>query len=151
MREKIISLNRRAYHDYNVVDSLETGIVLSGTEIKSIREGKITLQHAYAKPEGGELWLYNVHIAPYDKGNRYNHPVDRPRKLLLHREEINRLIGKVAEKGFTLVPLRVYLKNGLAKIELGLGKGKRIYDKRRSIIERETEREMERAMKRYHP
>jgi SsrA-binding protein len=107
------------------------------------------LQHAYAKPEREELWLYNAHIAPYENGNRYNHPVDRPRKLLLHRQEINWLIGKSVEKGFTLVPLRVYLKNGLAKIELGLGKGKKIYDKRRSIIERETEREMERAMKQH--
>ena len=144
---KTITLNRRARHDYEIMESFEAGIVLTGTEIKSIREGKVSLQGAFAKPGRGELWLLGAHIAQYKQGNRYNHEPGRPRKLLLHHDEINRLAGKSTEKGFTLVPLRLYLKNGIAKVELGLARGKKLYDKRQSIARREAEREMERVIK----
>ncbi len=146
---KTITLNRKAYYDYNIEESIEAGIALTGTEIKSIRAGKVNLSHSYAKPERGELWLLNAHIAHYEGGNRYNHEPACPRRLLLHRIEINRLVGKVAEKGFTLVPLRLYLKNGIAKVELGLARGKKLYDKRQSIARRESEREIGRTLKEY--
>ena len=142
-----MTLNRRAYHDYSIEESIEAGLVLKGTEIKSLRAGKANLSQAYARLEGGELWLFNAHIAHYEGGNRYNHEPTRPRKLLLHRTEINKLAGKAAEKGFTMVPLKLYLKNHRAKLELGLGKGKRLHDKRQSIARRETDREIERAIK----
>ena len=145
--EKIITLNRKAYHDYNIEESIEAGIVLTGTEIKSLRAGKVSLRQAHAKPEKGELWLIGAHIAQYEGGNRYNHEPTRARKLLLHRDEINRLVGKVTEKGFTLVPLKLYLKNHLAKVELGLARGKKLYDKRHTIVQRQTEREIERVVK----
>lgn len=144
---KVVTVNRKAYHDYNIVESIEAGIALTGTEIKSIRAGRVSLREAYAKPEKGELWLFNAHIAQYEGGNRYNHEPTRPRKLLLHRDEINDLLGKLARKGFTLVPLRLYLKKGIAKVEIGLARGKKLYDKRRSIIEREVDREMDRVVK----
>lgn len=144
---KTISLNRKAHHDYKIDDSLEAGIVLTGTEIKSVRAGKVNLSASFARPEEGEIWLYNAHIAPYEAGNRYNHEPTRPRKLLLHRIEINKLMEKSAEKGLTLVPLRLYLKKGLAKVELGLGKGKKLYDKRQTISQRQTKREIERTLK----
>lgn len=144
---KTITFNRKAYHDYTIEESLEAGIVLTGTEIKSVRAGKVSLREAYAKMDNGELWLFNSHVAPYEKGNRYNHEVYRPRKLLLHHQEIDKIIGRAAQKGYTLVPLKLYLKKGIAKVELGIAKGKKLYDKRRSIAERETEREIERRIK----
>jgi len=144
---KMITLNRKAYHDYNIEESTEAGIVLSGTEIKSLRAGKVSLSQSFAKLEKGELWLLNAYIAPYEAGNRYNHQPTRPRKLLLHRDEIDRLVGKATQKRFTLVPLRLYLKKGLAKVELGLARGKRLYDKRESIAQRQAEREIERTLK----
>ena len=144
---KTITLNRRAYHDYNIEESIEAGIVLSGTEIKSLRAGKVSLPQSFAKLENGELWLFNSYIAPYEEGNRYNHEPTRPRKLLLHRYEIDRLMGQAAKKGFTLVPLRLYLKKGLAKVELGLARGKKLYDKRQVLAQRQTEREIERTLK----
>lgn len=147
MTVKRISLNRKAYHDYDIWHSVEAGMVLTGTEIKSIRAGKVNLRDSYAHPEGGELWLFNAHIARYEGGNRYNHEPTRPRKLLLHRGQIDELSGKVTQKGFTIVPLKLYLKNGIAKVELGLAKGRRLHDKRQSLARREAEREMERAMK----
>ncbi|MCS7220395.1 MAG: SsrA-binding protein SmpB [Anaerolineae bacterium] len=147
MAIKTIATNRKAYHDYEVVDTLEAGIVLTGTEIKSIREGRVNLRDGFAIIRGGEVWLLNVHIAPYPGGNRQNHEPRRERKLLLHRREINRLAGRVQEKGWTLVPLRLYLKDNKAKIELGLVRGKREYDKREAIAKREAEREVQREMK----
>jgi SsrA-binding protein len=144
---KIVAVNRRATHDYFIDDRVEAGIVLTGTEIKSIRAGRVNLREGYARITGGEAWLINVHIAPYEQGNRYNHEPLRERKLLLHRDEINGLIGKVKQRGYTLIPLQLYLKRGRAKIELGLGRGKREYDKRESISKREAQREIERGLK----
>jgi len=126
---------------------MEAGIVLTGTEIKSIRAGRASLGDAYVRPEGGELWLLNAHIARYEAGSYLSHEPMRPRKLLLHRKEINALTSKLAEKGFTLVPLRLYIKDSVAKVEVALAKGKKLYDKRESIIRREAEREMGRAVK----
>jgi len=148
MTIKNVGLNRRAYHDYDISESVEAGIVLNGNEIKSIRDGKVSIREAYAHPRDGELWLYNAHIAHYTKGNRYDHEPTRPRKLLLHRRQIDELAGKVTQKGFTLVPLKLYIKNGIAKIELGLARGKKLHDKRESLARRQADREMERAMKR---
>jgi SsrA-binding protein len=147
MKAKIISLNRKAYHDYVIEESVEAGISLTGTEIKSVRAARVNLRDAYAHPQGGELLLFNAHIARYEAGSRYNHEPTRPRKLLLHRKQIDELAGKVTQKGFTIVPLKLYLKNGIAKVELGLAKGRKLYDKRESMARREAEREMERAMK----
>jgi len=144
---KTISFNRKAYHDYTILESVEAGIVLTGTEIKSIRAGRVNIRDAYAHPQGGELWLYNAHIARYEAGSRDNHEPTRPRKLLLHRRQINELASKVTQKGFTLVPLKLYLKKGVAKVELGLVRGKKHYDKRESMASRQAERDMERAMK----
>ncbi len=140
-------VNRKAYHDYHIEESLEVGIVLKGSEIKSIREGKVSLRDAYAKPENGELWLFNSHIASYDAASYNTHQPTRPRKLLLHKEEIDRLTKRVAQRGLTLVPLKLYIKHGIAKVEIGVGKGKKIYDKREVIVRRETERQIERALK----
>jgi len=145
--EKTITLNRKARHDYSIGESMEAGLVLTGTEIKSLRAGKVSLAQSFARPERGELWLLNAYIAPYEAGNRYNHEPTRPRKLLLHRDEINRLAGTATQKGFTLVPLRLYLKKGLAKLELGLARGKKLYDKRESIAQRQAKREIERTLK----
>lgn len=145
---KVVTLNRKAYHEYQVLDSLEAGIALTGTEIKSIRAGAVNLREAYARVEQGEVWLYNVHIARYDAGNRYNHEPTRPRRLLLHRKEIQELNRKAQEKGLTLVPLKLYLKDHLAKVELGLARGKKLYDKREAEARRAAEREMARAVRR---
>ena len=147
MSIKTVATNRKAYHNYHVEDSVEAGIVLTGTEIKSIRAGRVSLGDAYVRPEGGELWLLNAHIARYEAGSYTSHEPMRPRKLLLHRKEINALRSKVLEKGFTLVPLRLYIKDSLAKVEVALARGKKLYDKRESIIRRETEREVGRAVK----
>jgi len=144
---RVITVNRKAYHDYHIEESLEAGIVLKGSEIKSIREGKVNLSDAYAKPDNGELWLYNSHIASYDAASYNTHEPTRPRKLLLHRKEIDILAGKVVQKGLTLVPLKLYIKRGVAKVELGVARGKKAYDKRESIARRDAEREMERALK----
>jgi SsrA-binding protein len=144
---RAITVNRKAYHDYHIQETLEVGIVLKGSEIKSIRANRVDLRDAYAKPENGELWLYNSHIASYDAASYNTHEPTRPRKLLLHRKEINNLAGKVTQRGLTLVPLRLYIKRGVAKIELGMAKGKKIYDKREAITRREVGREMDRALK----
>ena len=143
----MITVNRKARHDYHIQESFEAGIVLKGSEIKSIREGKVNLSDAYARPESGELWLYNCHIASYDAASYNTHEPLRPRKLLLHRKEIDGLTSKVVQKGLTLVPLKLYIKHGVAKVELGVAKGKKVYDKREAIARRDAEREMERALK----
>lgn len=142
-----ITVNRKAYHDYHIEETLEVGIALKGSEIKSIRNGRINLRDAYAKPENGELWLYNCHIAAYDAASYNTHDPTRPRKLLAHRKQVDSLIGTVMQKRLTLVPLKVYIKRGLAKVELGVAKGKRAYDKREAIARREVDREMDRALK----
>jgi SsrA-binding protein len=143
----VVTVNRKAYHDYHIQESLEAGIVLKGSEIKSIKAGKVNLSDAYARPENGELWLYNSHIASYDAASYNTHEPVRPRKLLLHRKEIDILAGKVMQKGLTLVPLKLYIKHGVAKLELGVAKGKKAYDKREAIARRDTERELDRALK----
>jgi SsrA-binding protein len=142
-----LTVNRKAYHNYHIQETIEAGIVLKGSEIKSIREGKVNLSDAYAKPENGELWLYNSHIASYDAASYNTHEPVRPRKLLLHRKEIDILAGKVMQKSLTLVPLRLYIKHGVAKVQLGVARGKKAYDKREAIARRDAEREVERAMK----
>jgi SsrA-binding protein len=144
---KVITVNRQAYHDYFVERTIEAGIALMGTEIKSIRGGKVNLRGSYAAVRDGELWLENAHIAVYEHGNRYNHEPTRQRKLLLHRREINSLLNRVETKGLTLIPLKLYLKGGRAKIELGLARGKKLYDKRDAIAERDMRREIERAIR----
>ena len=145
---KTISLNRKAYHDYEVLEHIEAGLVLTGTEIKSIRAGRVNIRGAYAKPLDGELWLVDAHIAAYTAGGVYNHDPIRPRKLLLHKEQMADLAASVNQKGLTIVPLRLYIKNHVAKVELGLVRGKRQYDKRRTIIDRDKEREAQRALRR---
>ena len=145
---KVLATNRKARHDYEVLDTLEAGIVLTGTEIKSVRGGRINLREGFATFKNGELWLYQCHIATYDPASRENHDPVRPRKLLLHRRELNRLDGRVRERGFTIVPLRVYLLRGRAKVEIGLVRGKKQYDKRASMARRDADREMQRAAKR---
>lgn len=148
VESKTVTVNRKAYHDYHILESLEVGIVLTGTEIKSIRAGRVNIRDAYARPEGGELWLLNSHVAAYQAGSYQNHEPNRPRKLLLHRRQIDELAGMVAQKGLTLVPLKLYIKRGNAKLELGVARGKRLHDKRETIARREAVREIERAMKR---
>jgi SsrA-binding protein len=143
-----VATNRKAYHSYHVGESVEAGIALTGTEIKSVRAGKASLADAYVRPENGELWLVNAHIARYDAGSYMSHQPTRPRKLLLHRKQIDSLVSKVQERGFTLLPLRLYIKDGLAKVEVALGRGKRLYDKRAAIARHDAEREIERAIKR---
>jgi len=145
---KTLATNRKAYHNYHIQDSVEAGIVLTGTEIKSIRAGRVSLGDAYVRPEDGELWLLNAHIARYEAGSYLSHEPGRPRKLLLHRKQIDSLTSKVLEKGLTLVPLKLYIKDSIAKVEIALAKGKKLYDKRESIARRETEREIGRALKR---
>ena len=144
---KVIAVNRRANHDYFIDDRIEAGLALTGTEIKSIREGRVNLREGYARIVNGEAYLDNVHIAPYEQGNRYNHEPLRERKLLLHRKEIDSLMGRVRQRGYTLVPLQLYLKHGRAKVELGLARGKREFDKRESIAKREAQREIERGLR----
>ena len=146
---KTIATNRKAYHNYHIGDSVEAGIVLTGTEIKSIRAGRVSLGDAYVRPETGELWLLNAHIARYEASSYLSHEPRRPRKLLLHRKQIDSLTSKVLEKGFTLVPLKLYIKDSIAKVEVALARGKKLYDKREAIARRETEREMGRAIKRH--
>lgn len=142
-----VASNRRAFFNYEILERYEAGLVLTGTEIKSVRAGRVDLREAYARPQGGELWLLNSYIAPYDPASIFNHDPKRARKLLLHREEILKLAGAVAEKGFTIVVLRVYIKGHVAKVELALAKGKRQYDKKQAIIERELDLAARRAMR----
>lgn len=144
---KVIAENRKAFHDYFVEERQEAGIILTGTEIKSIRKGKVNLRDSYARIENGELWLYHLHISPYEQGNRFNHDPLRQRKLLLHRTEINKLNGKIQLQGLTLIPLKIYLKHGLAKIDLGVCRGKKNYDKRQDMAERDAKREIERNLR----
>jgi SsrA-binding protein len=146
-RERTLVNNRQALHEYHILETVEAGLALQGTEVKSIRAGNVNLRYAYARAENGEIWLWNAHIAPFEAGNRWNHEPRRPRKLLLHTREIGRLAAKAAESGNTLVPLRLYDKKGKIKLELALGKGKRQYDKRAAIAEREAKREIERTIK----
>ena len=144
---KIVSENRKAFHDYFIDDRVEAGIILTGTEIKSIRNGKVNLKDSYARIKDGEIWVYQMHISAYEQGNRYNHDPLRPRKLLLHRSEINKLVGKIQLQGLTLLPIKIYLKNGMAKVELAVGQGKKNYDKRQVLAEREGKRDIERALR----
>jgi len=145
---KTVATNRKAYHNYHIQDSVEAGVVLTGSEIKSIRAGRVSLSDAYVRPEAGELWLLNAHIARYEASSYLSHEPKRPRKLLLHRKQIDNLTSKVLTKGFTLVPVKLYIKDSIAKVEVALAKGKKLYDKRESITRRETEREIGRAIKR---
>ena len=147
MADRIIAVNRKAYHNYFIEETYEAGMVLTGTEIKSIRAGRVNLQDSYAQVKEGGVLLLNAHIAPYRHGTHANHEPRRPRKLLLHRYQIRRLANKMVTRGYTLVPLRLYLKGNLAKVEIGLARGKKLYDKRAAIAEREAQREMERARK----
>jgi len=144
---KIVCQNRKAYHDYHIEETTEAGIALLGTEVKSLREGNANLKDSYVIVKGGEAFLFNCHISPYSHGNIMNHDPVRTRKLLMHRMEISRLSGKAATKGFTLVPLKIYFKDSFAKVEIGLARGKKLFEKRDTIKEREAKREIERAMK----
>jgi len=145
--EKLIASNRRAHHDFEVLETFEAGLVLQGTEVKALRDGRADLKESYARIEREEGWLFGCHISPYAQGNRANHDPVRPRKLLLHKPEIRRLLGKVKERGLTMVPLRLYFKGGRAKVELGLARGRKTLDKRHVIREREERREMDRAIR----
>lgn len=144
---KIVAQNKKARHDYFIEDTIEAGIVLSGTEVKSIRQGKVNLKDSYATIEGGEVMLNGMHISPYEQGNIFNKDPLRDRKLLLHRKEINRLTGLIQQKGLTLVPLQLYFKRGKVKVELGIAKGKKLYDKRDDIAKRDAKREIDRRIK----
>ena len=143
----IVARNKKAKHDYHIEESFEAGLVLKGTEIKSIRQGKANLKDSFALVEDGEVFLHNMHISPYKQGNRYNHEPERVRKLLLHKSQIRSLIGKTQRQGYTLIPLALYLKDNLAKVELALAKGKNVRDKRRDIAKKTAQREMEKAFK----
>jgi SsrA-binding protein len=146
--ERLIARNKKALHDYAIEETIEAGVVLTGTEVKSLRENKTTLRDAFATVRNGEAWLHNVHIAHYSHGNRANVDRDRTRKLLLHKKEIRYLVGKTQERGYTLVPLRMYFSaTGYVKVDLGIGKGKKLFDKRRDIAARDSEREVERAFR----
>jgi SsrA-binding protein len=145
--EKLVVDNRRARHDYHLLERFEAGLVLTGTEVKSLRDGRASLQQAYADVRDGEVWLVGAHISVYDQGNIANHDPDRDRKLLLHKKEVSSLQGKVAQRGLTLVPTRLYFKNGRAKVELALARGKELHDKRRAIADRDARRQIERELK----
>jgi len=144
---KLIIDNRKARHDYHIIETIEAGIALTGTEVKSLRLGKVNLRDSFAKIKDGEVFLHGMHISPYEHGNRFNHDPLRVRKLLLHRHEINKLIGKIQERGYTLVPLKLYWKNGKCKVDLALVKGKQLHDKRETIARREEKRHLERVLK----
>ena len=145
--EKLICANKRARRDYAIDEIYEAGMVLVGTEVKALRQGKANLKDSYARIKGGEVFLVDSHISPYSHGNQFNHDPDRTRKLLMHKREIRKLYGKTRERGFTLIPLRMYFKDGKAKVEIGLGKGKKLYDKREDLKRRAMEREVERSFK----
>ncbi|MBB5173468.1 SsrA-binding protein SmpB [Texcoconibacillus texcoconensis] len=144
---RVLAQNRKARHDFTIEDTYETGIVLTGTEIKSIRAGRVNLKDSFARVDRGEVFLHNMHISPYEQGNRYNHDPVRTRKLLMHRKQINELIGLTKEKGYTLIPLKIYIKRGRAKVLLGLAQGKKKYDKREDLKRKDAKREIERAFK----
>lgn len=144
---KLVANNKKAYHDYFVDEKYEAGLVLHGTEVKSLRMGKCSIKEAFVRIENGEVWVYGMHISPYEMGNIFNKDPLRPKKLLLHKSEINKLLGKIKEKGITLVPLSVYFKDGRAKIEIGLCRGKKLYDKRQDIAKKDQKREAEREFK----
>ena len=144
---KNVSNNKKAYHDYFIEDKYEAGIELSGTEVKSIRQGSVNLKDSYAQVKNGEMWVYSMHISPYEKGNIFNKDPLRPRKLLLHKKEIQKLLGKTTQKGYTIVPLKVYFKGSLAKVEMGLARGKKLYDKRQDIAKKDMKREAAREFK----
>jgi SsrA-binding protein len=148
MNIKVVATNRKAYHDYSILETIEAGISLCGSEIKSVRENRISLAEAYVRAENSELWLTGAHIARYDPASYMGHDPTRRRRLLLHRKEINRLLGKLQEKGLTLIPLKMYIKERNAKLEIGLGRGKKLYDKREAIARRDIDREIERTLKR---
>jgi SsrA-binding protein len=145
---KMVAQNRRARHDYHFVDVLEAGLSLVGTEVKALREGRCSLQDSYAAIDGGELFVFDMHIGPYEAGNRFNHEAKRPRRLLVHKREIRKLFGATSQKGMTLIPLRLYFKRGKAKLEIALARGKRQYDKRESLRRKIQDRETERALSR---
>ncbi len=147
--KKVVATNRKVRHEYEVLDTFEAGLVLKGPEVKSLREGKVGFQDAYARVEGGEVWLHSLHISPYEQANRFNEDPLRPRKLLLHRQEIFRLLGKVEEKGLTLVPLSIYFRRGYAKVSLALARGRKTYDKREKLKRKTQEDEARRAMDPY--
>jgi SsrA-binding protein len=144
---KVVTTNRKARFDFQILDTLEAGIALLGTEVKSLRAGRVNLKDSYAEVRNGEIFLIGAHISPYAEGNRFNHEPERDRRLLLHKREILRLAVKVREKGLTIVPLRIYFKSNRAKVELGLARGKRMYDKRETIAKRDAKRELDRALK----
>ena len=148
MDKKVISTNRKAFHDYLIFDKFTAGIVLTGTEIKSVRKGMINLKDSFAKIEDSEVFLYNMHISPYEQGNRYNHKPDRVRKLLLNKQEINKMLGKIKKDGYAIIPLELFLSHGFAKIEIGLAKGKKLYDKREAIAKKTQDRDIARQIKR---
>jgi SsrA-binding protein len=148
VRERDLAVNRRAYHDYFVDEKYEAGVMLTGTEVKSVRNGRANLREGFVRIDGNEAWLESVHISPYAQGNVMNQEPVRPRKLLLHRKEISSLIGKVKQKGYTMIPLRLYIARNRIKVEVGLARGKRQYDKREAIAEREAKREIARAVRR---
>jgi len=148
---KIIASNKRARHDYHILETYEAGLVLKGTEVKSLRDGKASLSDSYASIEKGEVFVHNLHISPYEKGNRYNTDPKRDKKLLLNKREIRKLIGAVTKKGFTLIPLKMYFKNGYAKLEIAIAKGKKFFDKREDMKKRDDERDIDRYMKKYKP
>lgn len=144
---KLIANNKKAYHDYFILDTYETGISLAGTEVKSLRMGKCSIKESFVRIENGEVFIYGMHISPYEKGNIFNKDPLRPRKLLLHKYEINKLLGKTKEKGIAIVPLKVYFKGSLVKVEIGLAKGKKLYDKRQDIARKDQQREASRDFK----
>lgn len=144
---KLVANNKKAYHDYFIDEKYEAGLVLHGTEVKSLRMDKCSIKEAWVRIQDGEVWVYGMHISPYEKGNIFNKDPLRPRKLLMHKAEIGKLLGKVKEKGITLVPLQVYFKNGRAKLEIGLARGKKLYDKREELAKRDMRREAEREFK----
>ena len=146
-KQKLIANNKKAYHDYFIEESYEAGIALHGTEVKSMRLGKCSIKESFIRIENGEVYVYGMHVSPYEKGNIFNKDPLRVKKLLLHRKEINKLMGKIAEKGYTLVPLQVYFKDGRAKVEIGLAKGKKLYDKRQDIAKKDQRREAEKELK----
>jgi SsrA-binding protein len=145
--DKLIADNRKAFHDFHILETFEAGVALLGTEVKSIREGRVNLRDSYARAEGGEIWVYNIHISPYTHRGYADHEPTRRRKLLLHRDEIRKLIGKTTERGMTIVPTRMYFKKGRVKLAIGLAKGKKTHDKRETIRRREAERETRAAIK----
>ena len=147
MGEKLICNNKKAYHDYFIEEKLEAGLVLLGTEVKSLRAGRANLGDSFMLVRDGEAFLHNLHISPYDFGNRQNHQTDRNRKLLLHRKQIDRLYGSIRERGYSIIPLRLYFKDGLVKVEIGLAKGKKLYDKREDLKKKDGQRELSQALK----